>query len=328
MSLILRNLRKTFPAPNGRLAGVHELDLEIPEGEGFSLLGPSGCGKTTALRLIGGFERPEHGQLLHRGADITQLPPHQRDIRTVFQRYALFPHLTVFENVVFSLRVAGRPEAEIRSKAKRISELIEIAPLLERPIARLSGGEQQRVALARALISEPSILLLDEPLSALDLKLRERMQSELLALRRRVGSTFLFVTHDQTEAMFLSDRIGILRDGRLEQVGTPEEIYRRPRTRFVASFIGLANFVPGTPELLVRPENTLVFKTRPLDGPALSARIHEASYLGHQRLLRLRVDNGSEWLAVLPGDAALPAAIGEEVWLSWKPEAAWPIPLN
>jgi len=324
MSLRLDRVRKLFGS-GGRVAGVREIDLEIKEGEGFSLLGPSGCGKTTALRLIGGFETPDAGRVLHRGQDITPLPPHRRDIRTVFQRYALFPHLNVFENVVFSLRAARRPEAEILLKAKRITELIEISPLLDRPVSKLSGGEQQRVALARALISEPSILLLDEPLSALDLKLRERMQTELLALRRKIGSTFVFVTHDQSEAMFLSDRIGIMREGTLEQVGTPEEIYRRPATRFVAAFVGTANFYD---DQMIRPENTLVLPNRQLapDGsPAINARLTEVAFLGHQRLLRLRDERGQEWTSTAPADQELPAAIGSEVWISWKAEAAWAV---
>ncbi|MGZ3706071.1 MAG: ABC transporter ATP-binding protein, partial [Bdellovibrionota bacterium] len=250
-ALKLEGISKSFGGGGDSAAGVHDVNLEIPQGEGFSLLGPSGCGKSTTLRVIGGFESPDTGRVKHGNADITGLPPQKRDIRTVFQRYALFPHLDVEANIAFGLRMQKRAESEIGPKVNWGIELLQIGHLRRRPVTQLSGGEQQRVALARALVTEPSVLLLDEPLSALDLKLRERMQLELLALRQKLGSTFIFVTHDQGEAMTISDRIAVMRGGRIMQIGTPEEIYHRPLSRFVADFIGSANFLSaGKRELL------------------------------------------------------------------------------
>lgn len=340
-ALRLERISKTFGP-----AGVHGVDLEIPEGEGFSLLGPSGCGKSTTLRLIGGFEAPDSGRILHGGSDITALPPQKRDIRTVFQRYALFPHLTVSENVAFGLRMQRQSEQTISRSVDWGIELLQIHHLRHRPIHQLSGGEQQRVALARALVTEPSVLLLDEPLSALDLKLRERMQLELLALRQKLGSTFVFVTHDQSEAMTVSDRVAVMKDGRIMQVGTPEQIYHRPTSRFVAEFIGQANFLSKEkrdflagdkarlPDLaqeqcwMVRPEH---FTPRALDWQppggfvALKVRVTELAFLGPERLTKAEDSSGFPYLIKSPGFEAAPGKMGEEILLSWETEDTWTV---
>ena len=342
-SLQLDRVRRVFGvAPKN--SGVEEVSLEIPLGEGFSLLGPSGCGKTTTLRMIGGFEKPQSGRIRLEGRDITDLPPQSRDIRTVFQRYALFPHLSVFENIVFGLRMQRRPEAEIRSKASKIIELIEIAHIVDRKVQQLSGGEQQRVALARALITEPKILLLDEPLSALDLKLRERMQLELLGLRKKLGMTFIFVTHDQTEAMVLSDRIGVMSRGRLQQTGTPEEIYAKPVNRFVASFIGQANFIgpehvsllrgeiatvpeiPQGKDWMLRPESMIVRRkgTRLASGfVGIPGRVSEMAFLGQNRLAKVIDPLKRQHLIKLPGGELPGVHENDEVTLAWRMSDSW-----
>ena len=342
-NLKLEGVRRVFSGPEGE-SGVRNVSLEVASGEGFSLLGPSGCGKTTTLRMIGGFETPEKGRILFGERDITHLPPQKRDIRTVFQRYALFPHLNVFDNIVFGLRMQRRPEAEVSDRAKKIVQLIGIEHLLARRTPQLSGGEQQRVALARALITEPSILLLDEPLSALDLKLRERMQLELLGLRKKLGTTFIFVTHDQSEAMVLSDRIGVMNKGELEQVGTPEQIYARPINKFVASFIGQANFVghehlslmrgemeklptlPEGKEWMLRPEKVIVRRkgTRLAAGfVGIAARLSEMAYLGQYRLVKVVDALGKQHLIKFPGVEVPGVGHKDEVVVSWKVEDAW-----
>jgi spermidine/putrescine transport system ATP-binding protein len=344
-ALKLEGISKTFGLGDDA-AGVHGVDLVIPQGEGFSLLGPSGCGKSTTLRVVGGFETPDAGRVLHGSADITHLPPQKRDIRTVFQRYALFPHLDVESNIAFGLRMAKCPESEITPKVAWGIELLQIAHLRRRPVAQLSGGEQQRVALARALVTEPSVLLLDEPLSALDLKLRERMQLELLALRQKLGSTFVFVTHDQGEAMTVSDRIAVMKGGRIMQLGTPEEIYHRPTSRFVADFIGQANFLAASKRSLlvgdlermpplsenrawmVRPEH---FTPRALDWQApkgfvgLRVRVTELAFLGPDRLTKASDVEGFSYLVKSPGFEPAPAQLGEELTLSWETEDTWTV---
>jgi spermidine/putrescine transport system ATP-binding protein len=224
---------------------VNRVDLTIPEGEFFSLLGPSGCGKTTLLRMLGGFESPTAGEIRQGGKRIDQLPPNQRHFNMVFQRYALFPHLSVWENVAFGLKVKKVPKTEIKERVDEMLALVKLSGMNDRLVTTLSGGQQQRVALARALVNRPKVLLLDEPLSALDLKLRQQMQVELKALQRRLGHTFIFVTHDQEEALTLSDRIAVMNEGVIEQVGTPEEIYNHPKTPFVARFIGSINEFSG-----------------------------------------------------------------------------------
>ncbi|MBI4470736.1 MAG: ABC transporter ATP-binding protein [Acidobacteria bacterium] len=237
----LRHVSKSFQSH----PAVLDVSLSIGAGEFVTLLGPSGCGKTTILRMIAGFEAPDSGSVFLRGRDVNGLPPHRRDVCTVFQQYALFPHLTVFENVAFGLRRRKSGEAETAKRVRSALELVQLVGTEARRPAGLSGGEQQRVALARALVLEPKVLLLDEPLAALDLKLRRQMQSELKRLQRQIGIAFVFVTHDQEEALTMSDRVAILRAGRLLQIGTPEDLYDRPETRFVADFLGEANILPA-----------------------------------------------------------------------------------
>ncbi|MGI8829818.1 MAG: ABC transporter ATP-binding protein [Candidatus Limnocylindria bacterium] len=229
----------------GEVTAVDDLSLEVREGEFFSLLGPSGCGKTTTLRMIGGFEEVTAGTVHVGGTEVTDLPPFKRATNTVFQNYALFPHLSVFENIAFGLRRRKTPAKEIRHQVAFMLKLVELPGYEERRPNQLSGGQQQRVALARALVNNPRVLLLDEPLGALDLKLRKQMQVELKRIQSEIGITFIFVTHDQEEAMTMSDRIAVMRLGRIEQLGRPEELYERPATSFVAGFLGVSNLLNG-----------------------------------------------------------------------------------
>ena len=232
----------------GEAVAVDHIDLEVRDGEFFSLLGPSGCGKTTTLRMIGGFEAPTSGLIELQGQDVTWLPPYKRNVNTVFQNYALFPHLTIFENVAFGLRRKGAKDAEVKSRVTEMLALVELPGYEARKPTQISGGQAQRVALARALINKPAVLLLDEPLGALDLKLRKQMQVELKRIQQEVGITFIYVTHDQEEAMTMSDRIAVMNRGRYEQLGEPEVLYERPTTRFVAGFLGVSNLLPGAVE--------------------------------------------------------------------------------
>ncbi|WP_328392577.1 ABC transporter ATP-binding protein [Streptomyces sp. NBC_00390] len=257
---------------------VHELDLDIAPGEFFSLLGPSGCGKTTSLRMIGGFTDPTDGTVLLGGEDVTALPPNKRNVNTVFQSYALFDHLSVADNVAFGLKRKGIGRAEIRERVGTMLERVQLGPLADRKPRTLSGGQRQRVALARALVNGPQVLLLDEPLAALDLKLRRRMQVELKQIQREIGITFVFVTHDQDEALTMSDRIAVMNEGRVEQCGTPEDVYEHPANSFVASFMGTSNLVPGTyraGRVVVDEGPTLPVGTRPAvpDGSRVSLSI-------------------------------------------------------
>ena len=229
----------------GDVAAVDHIDLEVQDGEFFSLLGPSGCGKTTTLRMIGGFEEPTSGLIELQGEDVTWLPAYKRNVNTVFQNYALFPHLTIYENVAFGLRRKGIKDPEVKTRVSEMLELVELPGFERRKPTQISGGQAQRVALARALINKPAVLLLDEPLGALDLKLRKQMQVELKRIQQEVGITFIYVTHDQEEAMTMSDRIAVMNKGRYEQLGDPESLYERPSTRFVAGFLGISNLLPG-----------------------------------------------------------------------------------
>ncbi len=248
MYLVLEDVYKVFTARggSGEVTAVDNISLQIEKGEFVTLLGPSGCGKTTTLRMIAGFEFPTTGDIHLDGEIINDLPPHKRDMSMVFQSYAIFPHLTVFENTAYGLRVQRLPKAEINQRVDRVLELVELEGYGNRTPEQLSGGQQQRVALARALVMEPKVLLMDEPLSNLDAKLREQMRSEIRHIQKQIGITSVYVTHDQTEAMTMSDRIVVMNEGRIEQVGSPTKIYRRPSNRFVADFIGRANFVKGT----------------------------------------------------------------------------------
>ncbi|MDA1190925.1 MAG: ABC transporter ATP-binding protein, partial [Candidatus Poribacteria bacterium] len=237
----LQDVRKTY----GEVVAVDSVSLTVEDGSFFSLLGPSGCGKTTTLRLLGGFVYPDSGDIRIGGQSVVNLPPNKRDVNTVFQQYALFPHLSVADNIAFGLQMKKVSRDESRKRVGEAMEMVGLAGYEARKPSELSGGQQQRVALARALVNRPSILLLDEPLAALDLKLRKRMQQELKTLQQEVGITFLYVTHDQEEAMALSNRIAVMHEGLVQQVGSPEEIYERPRNRFVADFIGTSNFLEG-----------------------------------------------------------------------------------
>jgi iron(III) transport system ATP-binding protein len=248
IQLKLEHIVKEFPdrSGHGAVRAVDDISLDIQNGEFLTLLGPSGCGKTTTLRLIAGFEMPTSGRLLLNGQDITSQPPNKRDMALVFQNYALFPHMSVYDNVAYGLQTQRMSKAKINEKVRAALEMMELSGLGDRRPNQLSGGQQQRVALARSLVMEPSILLFDEPLSNLDAKLRVQMRSEIHRLQRRLGITSIYVTHDQVEAMALSDRIVVMNKGKIEQMGGPEEIYHYPKTRFVADFIGRANFLPVT----------------------------------------------------------------------------------
>lgn len=247
MYLTLENISKVFPSRGnvGEVVAVHEVNLEIPKGELVTLLGPSGCGKTTTLRMIAGFEFPSAGTIALDGQEINSLPPHQREMSMVFQSYALFPHLTVFENIAYGLNVQKLNKKSVTERVNRVLDLVHLEGYGDRAPGQLSGGQQQRVALARALVMEPKVLLMDEPLSNLDAKLREEMRTEIRRIQKELNITSVYVTHDQIEAMTLSDRVVVMNQGVIEQIGTPIEVYRFPNSRFVADFIGRANFIDG-----------------------------------------------------------------------------------
>ncbi len=304
----LDQVTKTF---DGRVMAVDAVTLDIAAGEFFSLLGPSGCGKTTSLRMIAGFEHPDSGRVHVGGRDITDLPVHRRDMGMVFQSYALFPHRTVAENVAFGLRMREVPKPEIERRVAAALAQVALTGFETRKPGQLSGGQQQRVALARALVVEPPVLLCDEPLGALDRKLRQQMQFELKELQKRLGVTLVFVTHDQEEALAMSDRIAVMNGGKVEQVGTPTEIYERPRTRFVADFIGEINILDGSgPLRALRPEKIRLVAP---DGARLAGTVETANYLGGSTLLRVRPTTGPSMLvrethageraSRMPGDA-------------------------
>jgi iron(III) transport system ATP-binding protein len=249
MYLVLDHLTKKFPARGkqvGEVTAVDDVSLSIEKGQFVTLLGPSGCGKTTTLRLIAGFEFPTSGHIIVDKQRLEEVPPNRRDMAMVFQSYAIFPHLNVFENIAYGLNVQRRPQAEVKQRVDRVLELVELTGLENRAPNQLSGGQQQRVALARALIMEPKVLLMDEPLSNLDAKLREQMRTEIRRIQKQLGITSVYVTHDQIEAMTLSDQVVVMNDGKIEQIGPPSDVYREPQTHFVADFIGRANFVQAT----------------------------------------------------------------------------------
>jgi len=309
--LELRGLVKQYP---GHTA-VDGLSLAIGEGEFFALLGPSGCGKTTTLRLIAGFEQPTRGEILLRGERLNGLPPYRRNVSTVFQSYALFPHLTVRENIEFGLLY--RNGAAHRQAVGDCVEMLGLADKLSRYPRELSGGEKQRVALARSLVLRPEVLLLDEPLSALDPNLRKQVRAELRALQRRVGITFVFVTHDREEALSLSDRIALLNAGHCEQLGAPHELYLRPRTRFAAAFLGPVNWIRG---IGLRPEATRVAVEPPGHGaPALPARVRASLFLGNCLHVEAELEDGARVLAEVSrfNGSYQP---GQRVYVSWRPE--------
>jgi ABC-type Fe3+/spermidine/putrescine transport system ATPase subunit len=314
----------------GGIRALEAIDLRIDRGEFFSLLGPSGCGKTTSLRIIGGFEQPDRGRVWLAGIDHTEVPPHRRPVNTVFQSYALFPHLCVWDNVAFGPRSHRLAEAEIRRRVGEMLEIVGLQDLAQRRPGQLSGGQQQRVALARALVNTPVALLLDEPLAALDPTMRRSMQAELKRIQREVGVTFLMVSHDQQEALALSDRLAVLRDGRIEQVGTPRQLYDRPASRFVAGFVGEANLIP-LPQGglgLLRPEwLTLSPEAPPPGRSGRRGQVAEISFEGASLRVRLDCGDGQELLVrQYSHDAALELRSGADLWAHWDPAAVHPLP--
>lgn len=340
-----RNAVKAFGQGDHVVRALDDVSIRIRKGEFFTLLGPSGCGKTTLLRLIAGFEMPTSGTILLDGADITDLPPNKRPVNTVFQSYALFPHLTVAENVGFGLTMQGRPKAEVKARVDEMLALVKLEAMAGRKTSQLSGGQQQRVALARALAPQPKVLLLDEPLSALDLKLRKEMQVELKRLQTETGITFIFVTHDQEEALTMSDRIGVMSAGKLQQVGSPKEIYTRPVNRFVAGFIGETNFLPATVvpggvklpsgdmvevattrpgpvTLTVRPEQVRIVGAG--EAGAIAARVKFNVYFGTDTHCHLELADGTEVVARVQSPASGEAGIveGADVGIRFAPGAA------
>jgi spermidine/putrescine transport system ATP-binding protein len=341
----------------GETVAVDDLDLDIRHGEFFSLLGPSGCGKTTTLAMIGGFEEPTSGKVFLAGRDVSRVAPYKRDVNTVFQSYALFPHLNVFDNVAFGLRRRRLGTSEIEHRVGDALALVDLPDFDRRQPAQLSGGQQQRVALARALVNEPRVLLLDEPLGALDLRLRKQMQLELKRIQQDVGITFLYVTHDQEEAMVMSDRLAVMSQGKIEQLGSPEDVYERPSTAFVASFLGASNLIAGDvidrggpgyarvslagagevlvgadrlPEgrehvrIGVRPEK---LSLEPVNAPeqagvnSVTGRVTLASYLGVSHQYAVEGPGGSTVTVYVQNlGASHPPVLGETVRLVWRPE--------
>ncbi len=351
--LELRAVRKTF----GRTVAVDGIDLTVDRSEFVALLGPSGCGKTTTLRVVAGFEPPDAGEVLIRQRNITDLPPYRRDIGIVFQSYALFPHMTVFDNVAYGLRRRGVARAEIQRKVGAVLDMTQLQRFAGRYPRQLSGGQQQRVAVARAIVIQPSVLLLDEPLSNLDAKLREEMRGELRRLQQRLEIATIFVTHDQDEALSMATRVAVMHDGHIEQIGTPEEIYDRPRTRFVATFIGGCNFLEGrvveaggrtvrlavgslaltaaapaggtstgvAGTLSVRPENARLLaydQGAPVDANAVPGIIDEVTYLGASRQYRVGLNGGRQFLVYQQGTLSRAWLRGDRVLVVWEPEEA------
>lgn len=344
----------------GGFVAVDDAHFRINRGEFFAMLGPSGCGKTTTLRMIAGFEQPTSGAIRLEGRDVSRVPPYRRDVNTVFQQYALFPHLTVWDNVAFGLRAKRVPKGEIAVRVQQMLEIVRLTDLATRRPAQLSGGQQQRVALARALVNYPKALLLDEPLAALDLKLRQAMQLELKRIQREVGITFIFVTHDQEEALTMSDRIAVMNLGRVDQIGTPTEIYDHPATVFVAGFIGQANLWPCTVEartdghaevtafggarlgaachmtevvaggrgtVMVRPERVQITMEEPTGRPRVAGTVTDLTFQGPIVRLSLAAPDGSTVIANIGHDAALPLLRpGDPVWASWAPDAGCVLP--
>jgi putative spermidine/putrescine transport system ATP-binding protein len=302
-----------FGTAGHEVRAVDGVDLTIEAGEFFTLLGPSGSGKTTCLRMIGGFTLPSSGRILIGGEVMSQRAPYARPVNTVFQDYALFPHMSIRDNVAYALMVRKVDKAERLRRADELLALVELAGVGDRRPAQLSGGQRQRVALARALINQPQVLLLDEPLGALDLKLREQMQSELKTLQRRLGITFLFITHDQHEALSMSDRIGVFNKGRLEQVGTPHQVYNAPATRFVANFVGAANVLDGAAAQRLAG----CARLGAADGARAAGPVREVQYFG--AFTRVKVDvEGALLQADLPDvPGARWPATGEAVYLHW-----------
>ncbi|CAN5548687.1 ABC transporter ATP-binding protein [soil metagenome] len=330
----LIGIRKEFGEGANRVLAVEGADLTVHDGELFAILGPSGSGKTTVLRMIAGFEQPTSGVIRLGGQDVTALPPAKRDTNTVFQQYALFPHMTVAQNVEYGLRVRGVGKTERRQRAGAALEMVQLSGQAARKPAQLSGGQQQRVALARALVGRPKVLLLDEPLGALDLKLREQMQVELKAIQREVGITFVIVTHDQDEALTLCDRLAVFNDGRVEQIGAAREVYENPANRFVADFVGTSNVLDGvaaesilgrTGTYAVRPERILVLDragTPPPGMRSIEATVDEVVYAGPITRIAARNERGVALTAtLLSAEASDELTHGAPVVLAWPDSA-------
>jgi putative spermidine/putrescine transport system ATP-binding protein len=325
----LLGVRKTF----GSVVAVDSIDLEVRRGEFFTMLGPSGSGKTTTLRLIAGFERPDSGQVLLGGEDVAQKPPYDRDVNTVFQDYALFPHMTVAQNVEYGLKVKRVAKAERSTRVEEALQTVRLPGFGDRKPAQLSGGQRQRVALARALINHPRVLLLDEPLGALDLKLRQEMQIELKRIQQEVGITFVYVTHDQEEALTMSDRIAVFSQGRIDQVGSPVEVYEHPTTEFVAGFVGVSNIIDrGDRRITVRPEKIRMLA--PGHEPAVGddtekGVIREVIYIGSVTRYVVDLDAGGTLTVVRQNlEGSRPDGDGErgrQVLLAWQHEHTYVI---
>ena len=324
----LRGLVKRY----GALAAVAGIDLDVGRGEFFTLLGPSGSGKTTTLRLIAGFELPDTGRVELAGVDVTTRPPYGRDVNTVFQDYALFPHMTVLENVAYGLRVRKVPKPERRRRADQALEMVRLAGLGARKPAQLSGGQRQRVALARAIVNRPQVLLLDEPLGALDLKLRQEMQSELKRIQREVGITFVYVTHDQEEALTMSDRLAVFNDGRIEQVGAPADVYEHPANEFVAGFVGVSNMLERDGRrFTVRPEKVRLLADGE-DGAGLHVErgtVREVAYVGMVTRYAVALERGGELQVVRQNLETTSQEVAEErgrqVRVGWREEQVYAI---
>ncbi|HEY6604848.1 MAG TPA: ABC transporter ATP-binding protein [Gaiellaceae bacterium] len=326
MDVRLVGLRKTY----GSVVAVDHVDLEVGSGEFFTLLGPSGSGKTTTLRIIAGFERPDAGKVELHGADVTNRAPYERDVNTVFQDYALFPHMTVADNVAYGLRVKRVPRAERKRRVQEILDVVRLPNVADRKPIQLSGGQRQRIALARALVNAPRVLLLDEPLGALDLKLRQEMQIELKRIQRavsEVGITFVYVTHDQEEALTMSDRVAVFNEGRIEQIGTPAEVYEHPATEFVAGFVGVSNILERDGrKFTVRPEKIQMYFD---ESGGESGRIRDVVYVGMFTRYVVELDSGGELSVVkqnleTSSDEALESR-GRRVRLEWRPEHTFEI---
>ena len=351
--LVLEDIYKRF----GETPVLRGINLEVAQGEFITLLGSSGCGKTTTLRIIAGLETPDQGRVLLEGQDMTNVEPNKRDVNTVFQNYALFPHMNVEQNIGYALKIRKRPKSQIKEEVKSMLELVQLSGFERRMPGELSGGQKQRVAIARSLVNRPKLLLLDEPLGALDLQLRRQMQQELKRLQKKLGITFIYITHDQEEALNMSDRIAVMREGQLEQIGTPSQVYDSPKTSYVARFVGTANivqgtvgavtgdqvefvgqngkasfgsrghhFVSGSPvTLAVRGEQAQAVLGE--DGPGLAGVVKEKSFAGGMLRIAVELAGGGEFICSRHGiDSELTP--GDKVRVSWDPEHACPVDLE
>lgn len=332
VAVALQDVSCIFSSSGREVRAVDQISLDIQEGEFFTLLGPSGSGKTTCLRMIGGFTLPTSGSIQIRGQDVSQLAPYARPVNTVFQDYALFPHMTILDNVAYGLMVRGMKQGERHTKAQKLLDMVQLPDVGQRKPVQLSGGQRQRVALARALINEPRVLLLDEPLGALDLKLREQMQSELKNLQRKLGITFIFVTHDQHEALSMSDRIGIFNQGKIEQVATPAQLYAKPSTRFVAEFVGTANVLDGNTAKALGYEGTVMLRPEQIrlgHGTEQNAQgiVDEKQFFGAFVRLQVKLLSGAGELTVDVENrlAQESPEVGQEIAVHWPASAVHPI---